>query len=87
MKGDKAEVPAELTSKELDKELLWESSHWITYPFKDFDYTDIVRACATDLDYPSKDANIPRHLSWSISARKLLKLCGTNLQLNNAKRS
>ena len=56
LKGDKAEVPAELTSKELDKELLWESSHWITYPFKDFDYTDIVRACATDLDYPSKDA-------------------------------
>ena len=56
MKGEKAEVPAELTSKELDKELLWESSHWITYPFKDFDYTDIVRACATDLDYPSKDA-------------------------------
>ena len=56
MKGEKAEVPADLTSKELDKELLWESSHWITYPFKDFDYTDIVRACATDLDYPSKDA-------------------------------
>ena len=56
MKGEKAEVPAELTSKELDKELLWESSHWITYPFKDFDYTEIVRACATDLDYPSKDA-------------------------------
>ena len=56
MKGEKAEVPANLTSKEIDKELLWESSHWITYPFKDFDYTEIVRACATDLDYPSKDA-------------------------------
>ncbi len=56
MKGETSEVPAEITSKILDKELLWESSHWITYPFKEFDYTDIVRACATDLDYPSKDA-------------------------------
>ena len=56
LKGEKAEVPANLTSAEIDKELLWESSHWITYPFKDFDYTDIVRACATDLDYPSKEA-------------------------------
>ena len=30
LKGGKAEVPAGITAKELDKELLWESSHWFT---------------------------------------------------------
>jgi len=59
LKGkEDASIPENLGTAKLNEELLWVTSHWLTYPFEEtVDYTAIVRWTAGKLDVPKAECD------------------------------